>query len=437
MDMNFELKRNDYYKGKRIDVDDMKLEQNYFIDKIKALNSALIGYGIVDGLKIHGVNNTSQTVTVNKGIGIDSHGNFIVLLEQKVFTLPRRLEEGDYIYLRYHEEQEDRIAAGYEDTCSEQCVFDHIVEDVAIYVTNQLLIPEFGDRVCPDESASRSNANGFLKRQEQLDANLSLLYIGQYIKSGEKGSTNPKKRVYLYTHTEITKQLCTIFNSYVSSVNKKNGDLTLVSSINETVPNEDGLIELVAGNNITLTEEDNKITIATSSNFHKESKFLLAAGGSQEIVHNSNTYPSVDIYKGYIVKTPEGKEEKIAMTEREFKAEARFLGKSEETLKEETNAQLFSEVLSTYDKTQHKRKMVHTVLRDRDVKFMSKGVAKQASSQIGYYGDRIWITTKFHYEKVVGGDSSVEVRVTHLDNNTVQIDNLKDEAVNLMVILSA
>lgn len=447
MNVDFELKRNDYYKGKRIDVDDLKLEQRYFMDKIRAINSALVGYGIVDGLTVKGVKNKEKKIIVNKGIGIDSHGNFIMLMADKTLDLPTVLKEGDHIYLKYSEKSEDRTSAAYEDTCNEACVFDHIVEDVEVYISDKFMVPEVDDVECASSKLLRFKSNiseflnlpvfkrlGFLKKMSQLSRDLPLLYIGQYVKSGKRSSINTRDRVYLHTNAEISKLLCTIYQSYVRTVNGQSGDLNLVASISGVSPNESGEIELAAGNNVVIDEEENKLTISMKSGYHNEFFVQLLAkgrkGSKREIEHGRSIFPSVDIYKR--VEAGQGQS---AVMYRDLLKEARALNMETKDFLAKIGAKTYKEL---YKPTVHeKSKTVHSMLKKAKITDMSHSVMKEHDAKINVHIDNIYVVPKYSYEKVVGKDDSINIKVTHVDRNTVRLENNSSTGGYYMVVLNA
>lgn len=437
--MDFELKRNDYYKGKLIDVDDLKLEQRYFIDKIKAINSALVGYGIVDGLKIQGVKNSEKKITVNKGIGIDSHGNFIVLPEDREFELPEKLQENDHIYLKYKERGEDRLPAANEDTCSDECVFDHIVEDLEIHISNTHLVPSVDDIACESKGAlpgwlrlPKFRRLGFFKRRSEQSIDLPILYIGKYIKVGDKGSISQEERSYLHTNAEIAKLLCRINQSYVRSVNGKSGDLSLVSSINGAAPDESGDIVLIAGNNVEISEEDHKIKISMQSGYHAERHFhLKAADTVVEIEHNRGVFPVVDIYKR--VKY-DGDDGVSAVMRKELEKEAKAFNMETEEFLKAAEAEPYKK---RYSVTTHdKNKTVHTMLKKANITDMSYSVMKRYDAKINYHLEDLFVVPKYSYEKIVGKENFT-IKVTHVDRNTVKVENQGSTPGYYMAVLNA
>ena len=90
----FPFSRNLYFPGKQLVTRDMEAEQRYFNDKRRLLNSLLHGTGIVCGLNVTAVKQTSTagnedgvSVAVEPGLAIDGSGREIVVPEQVYLRL--------------------------------------------------------------------------------------------------------------------------------------------------------------------------------------------------------------------------------------------------------------------------------------------------------------------------------------------------------------
>ncbi len=72
------------------------------------------------------------------------------------------------------------------------------------------------------------------------------------------------------------------------------------------------------------------------------------------------------------------------------------------------------------------------------MKEYSSKVLKVLDKEIKYNAPNIFVVKNYNYEKIVGGQSSLAVKVTHLDNNRIEIENLdeKKENISLLVILN-
>ena len=97
------LERPHFFSGKLITSDDLALEQQYFLEKLKRHNRNLHGFGIVSGLK---VTTDSGRIAVAAGMALDCQGNELVI--QTVQTLsPRATGESwrtAYVNIRYAED---------------------------------------------------------------------------------------------------------------------------------------------------------------------------------------------------------------------------------------------------------------------------------------------------------------------------------------------
>jgi hypothetical protein len=84
------LERPRYFAGQLVGVDDFRLEQDYFRSRLRRLNRALYGSGIVQGLgvSIEGDGAGGQ-VAVEPGLAIDRHGEEIEVPNVATVSLPQ------------------------------------------------------------------------------------------------------------------------------------------------------------------------------------------------------------------------------------------------------------------------------------------------------------------------------------------------------------
>jgi hypothetical protein len=96
--------RPNYFSGKLLSAEDLKLEQDYFLEKIRLHNRCLHGYGVVCGLGIAVGEGASPIVEVKPGCAIDGYGNLIEVAETVEARLSPGLKQNAYyILLRYKE----------------------------------------------------------------------------------------------------------------------------------------------------------------------------------------------------------------------------------------------------------------------------------------------------------------------------------------------
>jgi hypothetical protein len=102
------LKRPRFFSGKLITPEDLELEQQYFLKRLKRHNQTLHGFGIVFGLKV--TVNAGQIV-VEPGLALDCEGNEVVIGTAQTMVLP--LLKADchtaYVNIRYAEEAADPV----------------------------------------------------------------------------------------------------------------------------------------------------------------------------------------------------------------------------------------------------------------------------------------------------------------------------------------
>lgn len=103
----FPFERNRYYYGKFLSSEDFEAEQQYMNTKRFFLNQMVLGRGILCGLKVSALNDTS--VLVENGAAIDSEGREIILEDSEVVKLSAFAGYEDTrepvigLYLRYRE----------------------------------------------------------------------------------------------------------------------------------------------------------------------------------------------------------------------------------------------------------------------------------------------------------------------------------------------
>jgi len=108
-----QFKRNIYFYGKLLTVDDFENEQEYFRLKNKLNNKYLHGKGIVHGLKV--TNLDSDTVKISPGFAIDSDGNEIIVSEKMNRTKDIDFNKGECcsLCIEYFEEECDEFPVSF------------------------------------------------------------------------------------------------------------------------------------------------------------------------------------------------------------------------------------------------------------------------------------------------------------------------------------
>lgn len=423
--------RNNYFSGKHIRAEDLTLEQNYFMNKVKQMNSELLGYGVVNGLTIDKFNSRAQTIEVNPGIGVDSCGNVLVLYKKTIFQLPKKLVHGEYVYLRFLEKGQSLVARKNDAECGDDCCFNHIVEEMEIYVDKNLLTLE-ANNICQTSKEMKIH-----HKLEHLKETEPFLLIGQYQMRARKGRVATEARVKLHTNAELSKLLCKMHKEHVRSVNGQHGEITTVATINDLDADADGKFEIAAGNNITLTSDQHKITIGTKNGFHKEYFLKLSKGEKDDISHDRGTFPTVDVYRRVNLISVGETKARTAILKKDLEMEAKALNVEFEHFLEMNDAKTIEESIGReiFQKKSAKRK-VSTVLKEANVTEPSYGVFNIKDKPIMYFPDYIYTIPQYSYEKVIGPTSQINVKVVHANRNTIQIENLSSHEVHLLVILN-
>lgn len=97
------LERPRFFTGKLVTTNDLALEQEYFLEKLKRHNRSLHGFGIVSGLK---VTTDSGRIVVDAGMALDCRGNELVIQNLQMLSPPATSESWRtaYVNIRYAED---------------------------------------------------------------------------------------------------------------------------------------------------------------------------------------------------------------------------------------------------------------------------------------------------------------------------------------------
>ena len=146
----FPFERNNYFYGKLLSVDDFRLEQQYGNDKRRMLNRFLYGAGVVTGMNVVAVDDT--TILVESGLALDYSGREIVIDEPVARRLQTLEGFGDYeedrntgyLYLcvAYEEEAMQAIHSISHSDQKENTSFNKIREGYRLYLTRNEPEPE-------------------------------------------------------------------------------------------------------------------------------------------------------------------------------------------------------------------------------------------------------------------------------------------------------
>lgn len=147
----FPFERVNYFYGKLLSVDDFRLEQKYGNDKRRMLNRFLYGTGVVTGLNVAPVDNT--TVLIENGLALDSVGREIVIDEPVVRKLQMLEGFSDYeedrntgylyLCLAYEEEETEPVYSMGQAGRTDNVAFNKIREGYRLYLTRNEPETEF------------------------------------------------------------------------------------------------------------------------------------------------------------------------------------------------------------------------------------------------------------------------------------------------------
>lgn len=139
----FPFERNNYYYGKLLSVDDFRLEQKYGNDKRRMMNRFLYGTGVVTGMNVVAVDDTS--LLVENGLALDDTGREIVIDEPVV--RPLHMLEGfsdyeedrntGYLYLcvAYEEEEAQAVHSISHSGQNSGTAYNKIKEGYRLFLT--------------------------------------------------------------------------------------------------------------------------------------------------------------------------------------------------------------------------------------------------------------------------------------------------------------
>jgi len=157
------FKRNNFFFGKLLTVNDFKTEQKFFVDKIRLINRLIFGAGVIAGLKVSDASDLAEgSIRVEKGIVLDFCGREIIvpnpvdiLVEDELKKKDIELVDGPnelYVYVKYASCYSDLVPKALESaTCQEQDCYSRITEGYEIGITKDKPNPDEPDNLVCDE----------------------------------------------------------------------------------------------------------------------------------------------------------------------------------------------------------------------------------------------------------------------------------------------
>ncbi len=415
--------RNRYFSGKKIGVADLTLEQWYYIGKMRQMNARTAGCGVICGLSVASLRNGERLLTLNAGSGIDGCGNLLILHGESTFEFPEMLNEGEYVYLKYVDRPDQKVATGDDANCGEACEYNRIVEGMEIYVSDRLIVPE-AVPICQDGPKTPCPVGAE-----------PLLLLGRYVRTApNRWGIDTSVRPVLHTNAELSALLCRIEKNHVSSLNGRHGDLSAVTSVNNAEPDADGHLNLQGGNNISVESDGNTLTISARSGFYAEYPVSLGEGESFEIAHNCGRYPTVDVYRKIVVRS-----RRVVYMKKEIAKAAKDMGVTDNELMEKEEFEGVAEHMKKAKMKVSANKKVRTFLHvlGENVDH-SPEVTKILGLGVGRFADELYYKYQHEYKKIVGGsESEPNVAVVHTDRNNVRLEYLGTaKTIDLLVIVN-
>ncbi|MGN1119558.1 MAG: hypothetical protein ACI4Q4_04315 [Oscillospiraceae bacterium] len=143
----FPFIRNNYYKGKQLTARDFNDEQKYQTDKLRAMRRFLCGTGVVSGLDVVAVDDSSYSV--ESGYAFDSNGHDIIVGTPvlKKLEATEGYDEIDfnksaYLCIEYSETPHEASAPLYDSSRTE---YNRTKEGFRIYLTNRKPVESVSD----------------------------------------------------------------------------------------------------------------------------------------------------------------------------------------------------------------------------------------------------------------------------------------------------
>lgn len=138
---SYPFQRNRYYAGKLLTSADFQAEQDYFNNKERFMNSLLYGSGVLCGLGV--VNLDDSSILIESGVAIDGHGREIVLGSAVVKKLSAiegydELESEDIsLCISYKDEQVHSVYAVNNGQSDKEYEYSRIEEGVRLFLVDR------------------------------------------------------------------------------------------------------------------------------------------------------------------------------------------------------------------------------------------------------------------------------------------------------------
>ena len=168
------FRRNNYFYGKLLTVNDFRMEQQYFINKQRLANRLIHGVGVVCGLQVgpDPIPPNTSTITISPGLALDQCGREIIVTAPYTYDLGKNLLSNAAspatIYIQYDFcglDPATNVLKG--SNCKDNCCYSTIQEGFKIVLQPPSLdlCPLQTEDICAEWSDYRSDASndGFCK----------------------------------------------------------------------------------------------------------------------------------------------------------------------------------------------------------------------------------------------------------------------------------
>ncbi len=164
------FRRNNYFYGKLLTVNDFRMEQQYFINKQRLANRLIHGVGVVCGLQVT-QDGTTTNIIVSPGVALDPCGREIVVAQPYSYSFAPNLSptatSPAKVYIKYDfcglDPATNVLKAS---NCKDNCCYSTLQEGFKIVLQNLLVLsPLHTEDICAEWNDYRSDTSkdGFCK----------------------------------------------------------------------------------------------------------------------------------------------------------------------------------------------------------------------------------------------------------------------------------
>ncbi len=147
------FKRNNYFYGKLLTVNDFRMEQKYFVNKQRLSNRLIHGIGVVCGLQV--TQKSPTQIMISPGVALDFCGREIVVSEPYDFDIQQNLPSDAVskvkVYIKFDFCGLDPATKVLKSSnCKDDCCYSTIKEGFKVEVQTPKAIGAFSENICAE-----------------------------------------------------------------------------------------------------------------------------------------------------------------------------------------------------------------------------------------------------------------------------------------------